>query len=226
MRLLLVAATEQEIAPLLKEMKFCGDINPQLRWYQYKDVDIEVLVTGVGMVAMAAWVSRVLSQRNYISAINVGICGSFDRSIALGEVVRVHTDCLPELGVEDDSKFVDIYDLNLSGKHDFPFRNGLLTGNNPAGFSSLMQLRAVNGITVNKVHGNESSIAEVIARVNAQVESMEGAAFFYACSIADVFALQIRAVSNYVEKRNRAAWRIEEAVKNLSAELLKYIDRG
>lgn len=226
MRLLLVAATEQEIAPLLSALKFCGEAGPNLRTYQLKDCDIDVLITGVGMIATAVWVSRTLAQRKYFSAINAGICGSFDRSIALGEVVRVHTDCIPELGAENDAEFMSIYDLNLLGKDDFPFENGVLTGNSPAGSGSLMQLKSVNGITVNKVHGNESSIHEVMKRLNPQVESMEGAAFFYACTIAGVFAFQIRAVSNYVEKRNRSAWRIEEAVKNLNEVLLNYLDQG
>lgn len=226
MRLLLVSATEQEIAPLLSVMQFCGDISPQLRSYQYKECDVDVLITGVGMIATAAWVSRTLSQKKYYSAINAGICGSFDRSIALGEVVRVHTDCIPELGAENDSEFVSINDLDLLGKEDFPFSNGQLTGNEPAEFSSLMQLKSVKGITVNKVHGNEKSIHEVVTRLNPHVESMEGAAFLYACAIADVFAVQIRAVSNYVEKRNRSAWKIDDAVKNLNAVLQKRLDLG
>ena len=35
---------------------------------------------------------------------------------------------------------------------------------------------------------------------------MEGAAFMYACLIAGVPFAQVRAVSNRVERRNRAAW--------------------
>jgi futalosine hydrolase len=46
---------------------------------------------------------------------------------------------------------------------------------------------------------------------------MEGAAFMYACLISGVPFAQVRAVSNVVERRNRAAWRIEEAVANLCA---------
>jgi len=45
---------------------------------------------------------------------------------------------------------------------------------------------------------------------------MEGAAFFYACAMAGVPCMQIRAVSNYVEKRNRDAWQIGLAIKNLN----------
>lgn len=225
MPLLLVAATEPEIAPLLKEMKFCGDISLNLRWYEYKGRNIDVLITGVGMVATSVWVTRILTQRNYNSAINAGIAGSFDRTINLGEVVRVQTDCIPELGAEDGDNFLDIHELDLLGKNDFPFQNGCLHGSDTSAFGSLIQLKPVTAITVNKVHGNENSVAAAVKKFNPQIESMEGAAFYYACAVADVFAIQIRAVSNYVEKRNRAAWEIGSAVKNLNAELLKYFNQ-
>ncbi len=58
---------------------------------------------------------------------------------------------------------------------------------------------------------------------------MEGAAFFYACREAQVHYVQIRAVSNYVEKRNRDAWQIGLAIKNLNtfaAELLARVAGG
>lgn len=224
MRLLLVAATEQEISPLLSEMKYRGQESTQLRNYLYMNRTIDVLITGVGMVATAAWVAQTLSENQYDGAINAGICGSFDRGIALGEVVRVQTDCIPELGAEDDEKFIGIHDLKLQDRNDFPFRNAVLTAYDTSIFGSLAQLKSVSGITVNKVHGNEKSIADVLGRTGAAIESMEGAAFLYACAIAGVPAIQVRAVSNYVEKRNRDAWKIADAVSNLNRELLKFFE--
>jgi futalosine hydrolase len=44
---------------------------------------------------------------------------------------------------------------------------------------------------------------------------MEGAAFMCACLISHVPFAQIRAVSNIVEKRNRKAWNVREAIGNL-----------
>ena len=79
----------------------------------------------------------------------------------------------------------------------------------------LASLRAVNGITVNTVHGNDDSIARVTRRFSPDVESMEGAAFMYACLIHGVPFAQVRAVSNIVERRNRAAWKLAEAIANL-----------
>ena len=62
-------------------------------------------------------------------------------------------------------------------------------------------------------------------RLNPKIESMEGAAFFYACRKAGVPFIQIRAVSNYVEKRNRDAWQIGLAVKNLNTFALELLER-
>ena len=82
----------------------------------------------------------------------------------------------------------------------------------------------MSGITVNTVHGRDASIAEVARRHAPQVESMEGAAFMYACSIAAVPYAQVRAVSNLVERRNRAAWQIGPAVAALSAAAIEIVE--
>ena len=61
MRILLVAATEGEISALQPDLK----------------PDVDVLVTGIGMVATAARCARALALTRYDLALNVGICGSF-----------------------------------------------------------------------------------------------------------------------------------------------------
>ena len=48
---------------------------------------------------------------------------------------------------------------------------------------------------------------------------MEGAAFFYACLSAGLEPVQLRAISNYVEPRNREAWRMREAITALNDTL-------
>ena len=53
---------------------------------------------------------------------------------------------------------------------------------------------------MNTVHGNDRSIAASSSGASPQVESMEGAAFMYACLIDEVPFAQVRAVSNVVEQ--------------------------
>jgi futalosine hydrolase len=87
---------------------------------------------------------------------------------------------------------------------------------NPPRIDALGRLPVVSGITVNTVHGSERSIAAVVARCAPQVESMEGAAFMCACQMHGLPFAQVRAVSNMVERRNRRAWKLMEAITNLN----------
>lgn len=217
MKILIVAATQGEIAPLFED-----GIEQKTESQQLEEAldastqDLRILVTGVGMVATAFSLGRHLAANQYDLAINLGIAGSFNRSLNLGEVVEVTTDMLAELGAEDDEDFLPIDQLGF-GESVFTATStlsGIFSQNEVAGDDLL--IKQTTGITVNTVHGNEQAIRKVTNRVNAQVESMEGAAFFYACRKAGVPCLQIRAVSNYVEKRNRDSWQIGLAIKNLN----------
>ena len=81
-------------------------------------------------------------------------------------------------------------------------------------------MQQVHGISVNKVHGTVESINTMETSFPfAQVESMEGAAFFYASLQYGTAALQIRSISNYVEKRDRENWKLKEAITHLNEVL-------
>ena len=49
--------------------------------------------------------------------------------------------------------------------------------------------------------------------------------FFFAARQAGVPVIQIRAVSNYVEKRNRDNWQIDTAVTNLNGWLIRFLEK-
>lgn len=230
MKILLVAATEFEVNELKSKFKIqnskqtvdeqegplpTANYKLQTDDYQLPTANCKLLVTGVGMVATAYALGRELATNNYDLAINLGIAGSFDRSIALGEVVEVITDTLAELGAEDDTAFLPIEQMG--------FGESRFNATCQLDELTLPSAKKVTGITVNTVHGNEASIQKLQQRLNAQTESMEGAAFFYACGQAGVPCMQLRAISNYVEKRNRDAWQIGPAIKNLNTYTLELL---
>jgi futalosine hydrolase len=216
-RILIVAATAPEAAPILERIQPVQTADARVKTYAYGQHEIRVLITGVGMVSTGVWCSHVLARSAYDMALNVGVCGSFDPALPPGAVVHVVSDRLAELGAEDGERWLTVEELQLPG--EFAFIN-LTPPANPV----LTRLPAVRGITVNTVHGNERTIASVIDRFEPQVESMEGAAFMSACLINKVPFAQVRAVSNLVERRNRASWRMGEAIQNLGAAALRIID--
>ena len=218
MRVLLVTATELELAPLVARLtpSSPSHSSERLRGFAHGPHHVDVLTTGVGMVATGTWCGRVLSRQPYDLAVNLGVCGSFDHAYPPGTVVNVVADCIPELGAEDGERFLTVHQLGLLGPDDVPFAGGRLVNPDAPANRVIAGLRAVNGITVNTVHGDEQSIARVVERFKPDVESMEGAAFMYACLVSGGRFAQVRAVSNMVEKRNRDAWKLREAVEALN----------
>ena len=205
MRVLIVAATFFEVESLRLQVE--SQSMDHGLW------TMDFLITGAGMVATAFALGKHLATNKYDLAINLGICGSFDHTIALGDVLEIIEDDLAELGAEDDADFITIEKLGF-GESSFRASYPL-----PESFG----LKKVNAVTVNTVHGNDASIKKLSTRINAQLESMEGAAFFYACHEAGLPCMQIRSVSNYVEKRNRDAWQIGLAIKNLNTFAFKFL---
>jgi futalosine hydrolase len=219
MRILIVTATEMEVAPLVAAFHHTAERRGKLTSHKHDGHDVDVLVTGVGMVATAAWCAHALALDAYDLALNFGVCGSFDPALPPGAVVHVVADRIAELGAEDDEAFLTMAELNLPGDYEF-------FNDDPPANQALRELPAVHAISVNTVHGNARSIAEVAARFNPQVESMEGAAFMCACRIGGVPFAQVRAVSNVVEQRNRGAWQLAEAIGSLSRAALAILDRA
>lgn len=211
MKILLVSATKLEVKTVLKKLKkvkgkgliFSG---------RYGRHSVDLLVTGVGMTATAFNLGKYLG-RKYDLAINAGVAGSFSRKIALGSVVNVVSDCFADLGAEDGAKFLTLKEMGLPNvtrqKADGRWKSKRV----------LSDLPQANGITVNTVHGNKASIKKVVKNFNPDVESMEGAAFLFACREFGVPCIQVRAISNYVERRNRKNWQLGIAVENLNVFL-------
>ena len=217
MNILLVSATYLEIEPLLTHFKFIKQSNQKLRHYEFGNHYIDVLIPGVGMTFTA------LTSKMYDIAINVGLAGTFDDVVKIGEVVNVISDRISELGAEDGEKFLSLIDMDLLEDEDFELQNGEMINTIPIENKYAEALKKVKGITVNTTHGDETSIAKVKNLFHPQVESMEGAAFLYACLLEGISCLQIRAISNKVERRNKDNWDIKLAVKNLTEKSLAII---
>jgi futalosine hydrolase len=218
-RILIVAATRPEIAPLLARMHSMPAGSTFVDSYTHGAHDVDVLITGVGMVATAASCARALTRTPYDLALNLGVCGSFDQFFDPGTVVHVLSDRLSELGAEDGERFLTLAELDLPGESEF-------VNADPPSNPEIEQLPTVTGITVNTIHGSNNSIAAITERLSPQVESMEGAAFMTTCLMQQVPFAQIRAVSNIVERRNRTAWKMAEAIGNLNAAALRILDHA
>ncbi len=216
MKILLVSATRTEILPLIKKFREISG-KGTLTSYRFGSHSIDILITGIGMTRTAFYLGKTLNKK-YDLAINAGISGSFRKNIPLGSVVNVASDCFSEFGAEDGNEFL-IADKIGIGKTGIRYQVSGIRKISKA----ISMMKKVKGITVNTVHGNNESIRKVIKKFNPDIETMEGAAFFFACNEEKTSCLQIRSISNYVERRNKKNWKINLAIERLNVALEQLI---
>ncbi len=221
-KVLIVAATPFEIQPFIEFLKQSAQqkYNPLFGQNGY---EFDVLITGVGIANTALLMGKALCKKSYDFALNAGVAGSFNRKILRGDIVEVVNEQYGDLGVEEaDGRFTDMFELGLMERDAKPFKDAKLLNTKPLKFKSVKQ---VSGITVQKVHGFTDSIEAVLTKYRAEVETMEGAAFFQACLTEGVAFSEIRAISNYVEPRNRENWKIKEAIENLNGYMIDLFEK-
>ena len=126
------------------------------------------------------------------------------------EVVNVIDDEFAFWGSEDHDDYLSVFDLNLQMADETPFTNKKLIPL-PTDFS-IATYKKVHGLTVQTVTGSSTSLLKLNKYYEADIESMEGAAVFYVANQFGISALQLRAISNFVEPRNRESWKIKEAL--------------
>ncbi len=210
MDLLIIAATEGEIKHI-PASPFRRAFNPH------------ILITGVGMVAATYALTKHLQSNEYDLVLQIGVAGSYDRSLQLGDLVFVTSDQYADFGAEDHEQYLDIFEMGLLDKNSDPFTDGRL-------FTILLpvhnhiKLPQVCGLTVNTVSGKESTIERRTEKFGCAIESMEGAAFHEVCLRENVPFAQVRAISNYVTPRDKSQWRMKEAIDNLNQWLVGFID--
>ena len=204
MKILLVSATEFEIASYFKQ----------------KDT-IDVLLTGVGMPIALYHLQKKITENRYNLVIQVGLAGAFTTKFELGETVFVNQDTFGDLGIEEKERFTPIFETDLFNKNEFPFENGWLVNKNKILQQSTLEV--VKAVTINKVTDKGNIKQQLIDSFNPDIETMEGAALHYVCLHQNIPFIQLRAISNYVGERDKTKWKIDLAISNLHNELIKLL---
>ncbi len=216
MRVIITAATVAEWMPSFLEMDnlYTGEsLRFKVHFHQ----------SGVGLLSSAVSLTRLVLEEKPDLIIQAGIAGCYDNNLPLGKVMVIREEILGDMGVEEDGKWKDLFDLKLEKSSYHPFERRKLP--NPwLSQYNLLKLPEVTAITVNQV-STGVRLQQIIKKYNPVIESMEGAALHYICRESNIPFLQIRAVSNYAGERDKTNWKTKEAIENLNLVLLKYVDK-
>ncbi|PNY81086.1 futalosine hydrolase [Deinococcus koreensis] len=193
---------------------------------------VQVVVSGVGPVAAALATQRALLGADFALAVSAGIGGAYPASgLGPGDLAVSSEIVQADLGAWDGGAWLGLDGLGLSVLPDrpHPARFAAWTG---AG-AVAERLGAAFGptLTLSSVTGDHETARTLQARVpGALTEGMEGAGVAHAALLAGVPVVEVRGVSNLVGPRDRAAWRIGEALdatrRGLEAVLAGLLVRG
>ncbi|MGI8952490.1 MAG: futalosine hydrolase [Chitinophagaceae bacterium] len=217
MRVIITAATVEEWMPCFLQLD-------NLYTSKSKRIKVCFYQTGVGLLASAYSLTKLIVEEKPDLIIQAGIAGTFDKTISLGKIVVIKEEILGDSGVEEEGKWKDIFDLKLEKSNYPPYEKRRLP-NFWIEQYNLLKLPAVAGLTINEISTNEERIQQLIKKYDPIIETMEGAALHYVAREMNVPFLQIRAISNYVGERNKANWKMKEAIDNLNETLIKYIEK-
>ncbi|MCA0756220.1 futalosine hydrolase [Paenibacillus sp. N4] len=191
-----------------------------LRGLQDGETPVTVIAAGAGVSAAAAGTAAALAQEPeaYRLVISAGIGGGFPGRAEIGTLVLADSIEAADLGAETpDNGFIGIDELGF--------------GTSEAAVSETWTARVFEAIrtaglpvsrgavlTVTTATGSAETTAKLVARVpGAAAEGMEGHGVATAAALFDVPVIELRAISNAVGPRDRASWRIGEALAALEA---------
>lgn len=182
---------------------------------------IRYAVHGVGLLPAAFHLQKIAAEKPDL-IIQCGMAGSYNPEIHIGETVVVANE-MTDTGAETGGNtLLSTFDLEFMQKNDFPFEGGQL----PCPFlkSQAWGLREVSGLTVSYGTGTEETMEKRKNKYHADIETMEGAALHYVCLMMGIPFLQIRTISNKVEKRNKLNWDIPLALNKNASEIKRILE--
>jgi futalosine hydrolase len=197
MAILIVAATELEIAPFLP----------------MAGAELECMVHGIGSGSTSYHLTSILCKRRFELVIQTGIAGSYANGPKPSEAVIVVQDRYADLGIEERGCFIPLEKMGFTFFNSHPFNNGQLI--NPWVEKMYpMNVRLVSGATVNLVHDDTERTQKLVYQFHPEIETMEGAAFHQVCMMENIPFLQIRGISNEVGVRDKNQWVLHQAIQN------------
>ncbi len=199
---LLVCATKQEMEPIPSSLKTKGMA--------------EFLVAGVGPTETALRLTKFLAQtpKTYSGIINFGIAGAyFSGGAQVLDICLAKQEVFGDFGVTSGDDILPFEKDRIDQEILCQMDNELLERSFDILEMHNLEALCGNFVTVNTVTGTRDRGQSLQKRFDALCENMEGAAVARVCAEFNLPCLEIRCVSNLVDERDIANWKLIEAMQ-------------
>jgi futalosine hydrolase len=181
------------------------------------DERFDIIAGGVGPAAAAASTAIALSGASYRYVFCMGIGGSYREPVQFDAVVIADEVIAADLGAESPEGFIRLDELGF-GETRIPADRELANLVATTLRQANVQVTTGSILTVSTTTGTEQTATKLKQRFpQASAEGMEGYGVAVGAQKYQIPFIEIRTVSNKVGLRDRAAWKIKEALAQLTA---------
>ncbi len=166
----------------------------------------DVVAGGIGPAESAAATSAALASGSYDLVINAGIAGGF-APLPIGAIAVASTIAFADLGTQSETGFAPL--PSAVAQYEVAPKLAIELADRTGGHLGTI-------VTVSTVTGTAADADALLARYpDVVAEGMEGAGVAAAAVRHGVAFAEVRAISNVVGPRDRASWRVAQALAAL-----------
>ena len=220
--ILIIAATENELAPLKNDLPGAGE-------------GFRISATGAGKVSAALATLELIQQKRPDWIIQIGCAGAYPGSgLTPCDAAIANLEIFADEGVEAPDGFLSMEDIELpqaTRGEDRVFNE--IPVHAPAketleairsSIGSEARIEAGRFCTVSSGSGTDAAAASIEKTWAPIAESMEGAAAALVAWKHGIRFSEIRGISNMAGHRNREGWKISEACENAGRGLRSWLE--
>jgi futalosine hydrolase len=218
MRLLLLSPTRFEAAFLQgRKVEFYGRAGLRGEGWVW-------IESGIGKVNTAATLAAFAQRRKIERALLFGIAGAYaDSGLQIGEAALAEKEIQADLGIRAGGiKGMGFPSLVLGPDrfhNRFPLDRAFTRE-----IEAKVSLPRRFFLTRDLVSENPTEATQLSRKWEAHLENMEGAAFAQTCLWLGLAGAELRSVSNIAGIRDKAQWRIKQAIESLEQHILRILE--
>lgn len=175
---------------------------------RYLPKGIIVKSFGLGAIDFAIAFQKFLTQNKIDRVILFGLAGAQKNSFSLTQVLIIKNNFNADETVWQKNEFTSFESLGLKmyKKENNKLNHGIQ-------LAKKLKYPIADAISVQMLSDNKKFNQLRLAKYNAKIECMEGAAFQKICKEYKIPFVELRAISNFIGERNKEKWQVQNAIE-------------
>ncbi|MEI6312762.1 MAG: hypothetical protein WCP57_10930 [Bacteroidota bacterium] len=191
--------------------------------YEKEGILIDVVIVGQTGFESAFHLGRILSNKRYHLALQLGIAISNDDKIPFASICNVINDKPLESGIHQNGALADLYSSSFLDIAAYPHQLGGLVNKTNAYFNVFLEFKKVASASLSILYADDLMKQNEIKNVyQSHIHTLGGIGFSFACLYAKQSFYQLRIIVN---DRSTASMDVNTALDKAMPEFIETIKK-